>query len=384
MPTSTLRRSHSAATAARAFTELLGVLIEGDFRGWDPYDALSSPLLRRLGVTPSARQALVQALRRSPVNLRPLLAVRRQAHLKGLALAASACAAAGRSGHAAGLAARVLALSMATDAGIAWGYNFDVQTRWGYYRAGQPNAVATVFAAHALLDVAELTGQPEFDEAARAAVSFCHAELLADCGGDRFFAYYRGASAPIHNANLLVAGLIARTGSEAAMSAAGDAIAYTLARQRADGSWPYGDGTSVGWVDGYHSAYVLDDLRRWHRATGDEATRAALETGLRYYLDRLIDRDGAARATSEARFPVDIHACATAITVLSRLRDVDDDALPAAERVLRWTLAHMRRPDGRFAYQRHRRYQNSVPYVRWNDCHMLLALASYADAAGCG
>src|SRR5258708_33552987 len=46
------------------------------FRGWDPHDALNSPLLRRL--TLQSRFAgifWVQLLKRSPINLRPLLAI---------------------------------------------------------------------------------------------------------------------------------------------------------------------------------------------------------------------------------------------------------------------------------------------------------------------
>jgi hypothetical protein len=48
--------------------------------------------------------------------------------------------------------------------------------------------------------------------------------------------------------------------------------------------------------------------------------------------------------------------------------------------VLAWTLANLRRRDGRFAFQRHRRYRNSTSYIRWNDAHMLLALSSVARA----
>ena len=43
--------------------------------------------------------------------------------------------------------------------GIGWGYDFPVQLRWGSYEPGQPNAVGTAFAGHALLDVAENVGE---------------------------------------------------------------------------------------------------------------------------------------------------------------------------------------------------------------------------------
>jgi hypothetical protein len=40
----------------------------------------------------------------------------------------------------------------------------------------------------------------------------------------------------------------------------------------------------------------------------------------------------------------------------------------------------MRRRDGRFAFHLHRLYRNPIPYIRWSDGHMLLALASYLTA----
>jgi hypothetical protein len=394
MPTETLTpsRARSADRALDAFGELLAALSASDFRGWDPYDGLSSPLLRRLGQTPLLRRAAIQAVKRSRFNFHRWLLVPQQRHVKGLALAASACATlaergSGRQGEAklaVDLAEDLVQRRIATSSGCGWGYGFDVQTRWGYYRAGQPNAVVTAFAAHALLDVGELIGEVRFRDAAEQAVSFCCQDLLVDDGAESFFAYHPSGRTPIHNANLLVAGLIARAGVEEAMPIAADAFAFTARRQQDDGSWPYGEGPRLGWVDGYHTAYLLDDLRRWHEATGSEAARMQLQKGLDYYLEHLIDPDGAARATPASRYPIDIHACSTAVTVLSRLRAFDDRALPAAERVLGWTLDHLRCTDGRFAYRQHQESRNTIPYVRWSDCHMLLAVATYVEATADG
>ena len=74
---------------------------------------------------------------------------------------------------------------------------------------------------------------------------------MVEQGGERYFAYYRGQTTPIHNASLLVAALAARTSEpgSAEYAAAADAFAFTIARQRPDGSWPYGEGARLGWVD---------------------------------------------------------------------------------------------------------------------------------------
>ena len=61
--------------------------------GYDPYDGLNSPvatLLRPGGRLP--RTLLTQIVKRSPVNIRPLLGIKKGLNAKGLALAARAVA----------------------------------------------------------------------------------------------------------------------------------------------------------------------------------------------------------------------------------------------------------------------------------------------------
>jgi hypothetical protein len=375
--------------AAEAAAALAAASESADFAGWDVFDALTSPVLARLPSSPLVRRVALQVLKRSPVQLRGVLRVPKLQHTKGLALFASAyarlAAADGAPGDArAGqvatdLAGRLVERAIARPSGVGWGYDFPVQLRWGAYQPGEPNAVGTAFAGHALLDVAALVGDDRLVEVARDAARYAITELLTERDGGRYFAYYAGATAAIHNSSLLLASLCVRAlpPGDSHLEAAGDAIRYSVERQRADGSWPYGEEPNLGWVDGFHTAYNLDALDLWQRATGDEPARAALERGLDLYVARLIDPDGAARASLESRYPVDIHAVATAISTLSTLDRNGWGTGDTAERVLDWTLANMRRGDGRFAFQKHRRYRNSVPYIRWGDGHMLLGLANY-------
>ncbi len=385
--------SATPSTTDRVWREaarLSSALEAVDFRGWDPYDALSSPILRAAGRTPLARQAAIQLFKRLPVNVRPLVGMRPTRHTKALALCASAYTLLAQ--LPGGDRYRILAQALAHDladravtegAGVAWAYDFDVQTRWGFYPAGQPNAVVTSFAAHALLDAATL---PEADlrlaELGEAAARTALDAFLVDMPDGCFFGYYRGSRTPIHNANLLVASVVARCSGAGrdAWDAARSAVAFTVSRQHPDGSWPYGEGRGLEWVDGYHTAYVLVSLARWLETTEDAAVETALDRGLRFYVDRLFEPAGAPRATVDSLYPIDIHGASSAIWALTQLQSRLPEARPLAERVLEWTLAHMRRADGRYAFQLHARYRNSVPYIRWSDAHMLLALASLAAA----
>lgn len=368
--------------AAAAVAVLASKLARAEYSGWDPYDALTSPALRAVARTPMTRRLALQAGKRSPLNLRPLLGIRPLRHIKALALVVSALSRLAQMPNgdahrqaALRLARDLVARAVESDGGIGWAYDFDVQTRWGYYAAGEPNAIATVFATGALLDVAALAGGEEFAEAAARVPAFARSLAVSE-NGEHFFGYYRGSRVPIHNANVLVAALLARLQSD--LELASSSAAYTLARQRPDGSWPYGEARGLAWVDGFHTAYVLSALDDVVRRGVVDAGRA-LATGLSFYVERLIDPDGAARASVDSRYPVDCHAAATAIWMLSRFGHVDGRSPAIAGEVLSWTLEHLRRADGGFAFQQHRRHRNSVSYVRWSDAHMLLALATYLE-----
>jgi hypothetical protein len=387
--------------AAQLASERLSRALEAEnFAGWDPYDALSSPIIRRLAATRLLRGAAIQALKRSPVNVRRFVGVPKRQHAKALAVLVSAyvlMAQTESSRHDRTLAARLAGAlagrAIRTPEGVGWGYDFDVQTRWGYYRAGHPNAVVTAFTANAMLDASSFLepdgpaeGESAFEELVDEALTYVSSALVADANGERYFTYFAGSTTAIHNASLLLVGVCARSAPPGSplWRLAEDALSYSVARQRPDGSWPYGEERGLGWVDGYHTLYVLESLAKWHERTGDPAVHDVLVRGLRFYLDRLVDPDGAPRAIVTSRYPIDIHAAATGIAGLCRLRRYDERAFPTATSMLGWTLRAMQRRDGRFAFQRHRLFRNATPYVRWNDAHMLLALASYAAAEAPG
>jgi len=71
---------------------LLAYCRANNWAGYDPYDALNSSVLHRLPAldTRIVRLLLTQALKRSPVNFRPLLGVLKTQNPKGIALCLSA------------------------------------------------------------------------------------------------------------------------------------------------------------------------------------------------------------------------------------------------------------------------------------------------------
>ena len=108
-----------------------------DWRGFDPYDALNSPLAPP-GKLP--RQVWTQLHRRSPINFRPLCGIQPTLNSKGLALFAL--------GN--GEPALLDKLRQLRNPDGGWGYPFPWQSRAFYAPAGMSNLICTVFAAKAL------------------------------------------------------------------------------------------------------------------------------------------------------------------------------------------------------------------------------------------
>src|SRR5258706_15907774 len=85
----------------QAFADLLAWCRERDFAGYDPFDALNSRVfqLTPLNHSRTARLIWTQAIKRFPLNLRPLALVPPEKNSKGLALFALATLATYRRGE---------------------------------------------------------------------------------------------------------------------------------------------------------------------------------------------------------------------------------------------------------------------------------------------
>jgi hypothetical protein len=213
-----------------------------DFRGPDPYDGLFWCWQRPLVGGRRRRQAIVQLHARLPVDVRRLYRRKHALIPKALGVYGSVGV---RMSHLVGarqpppFALRALELLAAdrSAGAVAWGYHWEVQTRWSFYAAGSPNIVATSFAAAGLLDGAAATGRAELAARARAAARWVLEELWVEPEG--YFAYHAGWPVNVHNASLLGAWLVhvALNGDAAAAHRVARAVERTLAAQRADGSW---------------------------------------------------------------------------------------------------------------------------------------------------
>ena len=377
--------------ASRAARELEAWGWERGWRGRDPYDALNGARARAIGRTPLARRLVIQLAKRSPLDLSRPLGVPRGENANTIAHVLGAYA---RMDPALGIDSRARAewaidrleaLRCSAYEEPCWGYHFDVETRFFFYGSETPNVIATSFACHGLIDAFERLGSERARALAEGAGEFLLRRIERTAGpGGGYLGYFPGDATPIHNASMLAASALARVtainGDAEAAAAARDATGFCVAHQREDGSWPYAEGGAGDWVDNFHTGYVLDALLRCARALEDEEALAAWVRGLRFLRERLIDADGAPRATDRSRHPIDGQSVAQSIDTLATASALEPAMLADARRVLDFALARMRRRDGAFVYQRHRRWVNRAPHVRWVEAPMLAALVRLDEA----
>lgn len=359
-----------------------------DAHGVDPYDALRSPRLPRwVSRSPRLRQAVIQIRKRVPWDLSRLLGIEPfiMAKTLGCHLTAVARVAHVTGAHECGSVEEVVASLDATEGNLgrgAWGYEFDVQTRWAFYPAGSPNLIVTAFVGRALALAGLVCDREDWVARSRESADFALG-ALSNRPGARPGAFYYTLDTRhlVHNANLLGAALCAAAtlsgDSEPYATAALNAARTSLSFQRADGSWPYGDTRALDWVDSFHTAYVLDGLLQVWLVTGDAEVESALERGCAYWASSFFGPNGEPYYYASGRGPYDIHAAATAVDVGARLATwgLVSDELP--KRVERWTREHLVDPvTGRTWYRIGALSTDRRNFARWGDAHWALARAS--------
>jgi hypothetical protein len=379
------RRAEAAALARHL--ERWGA--QRDWRGRDPYEGLNATrLVGPLRRSALGRRLVIQTVKRSPLDVRPLLGIPAHANAASVAWAASAYALNGflEPGAArARLQSTIHLLRRLRSKRVpelCWGYHFDFQSRVFFYPRGEPNTIATAFAGMALLDAYEVLRAPRLREEAREVGRFFMRRVpqTAD-GAGAYFGYLPGDRSPIHNANMLACALLARLAAsgvdgEGFQEAARAGLRWTVDHQRADGSWPYGERPNLAWVDNFHTGYVLAAIRVCLDTglAGPEVQRA-WRRGLAYFRRELLLPDGTPKYYSTRVYPIDAQCVAQSIQTLAIAARTLPAAGEEAWRALDFALVHMIGPDGLPLFQRHRVWRNQTPHVRWVVAPMLLAVA---------
>jgi rhamnogalacturonyl hydrolase YesR len=379
---------------ASAFYKLKKYCEQEMFKGWDPYDGLNSKLFQAapfLSKKRLSRLAWIQFFKRSPFNFRRVAGVEKGVNPKGLALfIAGYCnilkmerSDKNEIGQKIEqLSDELLHLKSEGYSWACWGYNFDWESKAFFLPKFTPTIVVTTFAANALLDAYEATGNKQYFETAISAKQFLLKGLKRTALDDGSFAFSYSPfdQTSVFNASMLGAKLLSRiysyTREEELVKQAKKAVQYCVNFQNEDGSWYYSRLPFHQWIDNFHTGFNLECIAEYSHFTGDRSFANAFKKGMKYYLNTFFDAQGRSKYYNNQLFPIDVHAPAQLVVTLSKTNLFKENK-DLMDRVLYWTIQHMQSKKGYFYYQKRKLYTNKIVYMRWSQAWMFYGLSYY-------
>jgi len=357
-----------------------------NFQGFDPYDALDSPILRALSFNKKAlRIAFIQFMKRLQINIRPFLGIRKDYNPKGIGLFLWSYA---KLYRVTGCSEFLEKIDIFLDlletlkskgySGNCWGYNFDWQSKAFFLPKFTPTVVNSSFVGHALLDTYQFAAKERALEMAMPISRFILRDLnrKEDARGI-CFSYSPLDETFIHNANLLGVSLLIRLykflHEEELKDTALASLAYSMSYQREDGSWYYAETDYQRWIDSFHTGFNLQSILYFLEEGYGLEYKDAFKKGLRFYTENFFLDDGAPKYYYDKTYPLDIHSAAQALVFFSRIEGYE----PLKQRIAQWMLENMQDKAGFFYYQKNRFFINKIPYMRWAQAWALHALTSF-------
>jgi hypothetical protein len=376
-----LARFTDSAAAVQGWVESHG------YRGYEPFDGLSSPFRALTFGNLLAERILQQAVRQSPVNIRPLLGIKPLDSTKGRGMMAWGYLLLFKATKDERYKIKALELLDWLDVHKSskfekhsWANYFDFSSRGGTYRKDDSIIVWTSLIAQAYLEAFEQFQDERLLRIATSACDWIMSLPRERTGTGDCLSYFAHAQESIHNASMLGAAALARAsrhaGREDYAEVARSAIRYSCLRMLDDGSWWYAEDPRYRWIDSFHTGYNLDSLRCYIDSTGDGEFCPHLRRGLRYFETHFFEPSGRPKYYHDRAYPIDIQCASQAIDTLANFSDAEPTAHALVLKVTDWTIANMQDPRGFFYY---RKYPFGVtaktPMLHWGQATMFKALA---------
>jgi len=183
-------------------------------------------------------------------------------------------------------------------ANYCWGYPFNWETRHGTFQAETPFITSVPYVYEAFRQVHEIDGNPEWREimesiarhAADDYQDFRTSENASTCS------YTPDMEPGVINASAYRAFLLTKAAfdfsEERYRKVAERNLNFVLESQNPDGSWYYATDGQRGFVDHFHTCFVLKALAKIEALAGNQQCTAAIGRGVDYYVKNLFDEQG--------------------------------------------------------------------------------------------
>jgi len=371
---------------------LRGYVESENFKGFDPYDGLNSKIpFEKFGKWPAI--LMMQAMKRVPFNIRPILGIRKAYNPKAIGLF---------------LHAYSLLYSINNDkeildkmnflfnwlnnnyskgySGKAWGYNFDWAGSSKMVEAYTPTAVVTGFVSRGIYQYYLSTGNEE----ARTLLISVSKFVLNDLHHNETDKGLCISYTPLlmdycYNASLLGAEILAITYDLTKEKKLADLVKqsldFVINYQKSNGKWNYSINPDTGvereQID-FHQGYVVESINNICNLLDlkNSKYRKSIKFGIEFYRQNQFFEDGRSKWRIPKTWPIEIHNQAQGIITFTLLNKINNNYLDFAQTIALWTIKNMQHKSGYFYYRKNKFYTNKISYMRWSQAWMLLALST--------
>ncbi len=367
--------------------KLLNKIRGEKYSGYDPYDALNSPILNFLSFKSKYLKIVyTQAFKRLPINLRKIFFVKRGVNPKTLGLLLEGVSILSEIGILDGkdIAIEILEKLKELRSGeyshFSWGYNFPWQSRVFYLKPLTPTIVNTSFIGNALFKAYEVFKVEEFKEIGIDSSLFVFEEINRSFEGDTVcFSYTPLDNTMIHNSNLLGASLLLNGNRFLKRKDIEDIIhksfKYTLNHQNEDGSWFYAEKKMQNWIDNFHTGFVLDSILKYYEFYPFSEVKEKLLKGFKFYRENFFEDWRIPKYYHDRIYPIDIHSISQSLITLTKFQRFEDNSF-LIKNVFNYMVDNFySEKRGYFYYRKGKFFTNKIDYMRWSQGWSFKALS---------
>ncbi len=366
------------------------------YAGYDKFDGLNSPFLKKISFNNKMLKFLLQQIvKECPFNLRPVLGIKKEKNPKGLALFGLAYLNLFLLTRDEIYLNKFSAISdwfiennhCADSNFLGFGYNFEWQTYGIAKKKNSPNAVVSVFVGEMYLKAFEVTDNQEYLEYAKRVANFLVEKLhkTTTQNGTIAFSYFEEEiPAIVINVQALIGAFLIKLwkySNQKDYRKIATGLFQLIDLNKTDYyAWYYTIPKDKSHIthDNYHTGYVLDGFFDYLKTTEDHEFLQTYLNGLKFYQDNLFLPSGAPKWMWDKPYPHDIHGSAQGILTFSKAAQFDTTYHKQAEKVLHWTIGNLYRPkESDFIYRKGRLMKWNVSYMRWCNGWMAYALSEY-------
>lgn len=370
-------------------------VLKNQYMGWDVYDGLNNPRISDIKNF-YLKMLMLQGNIYSPINLRPFLGIQKGVDLKAMAIFSQAYVLLYTTTREKKfLSAMQNTIQFIKEKSLKKDIGYDCWSSHYFPYIGTdkttlspniPDIIGTSQAIIAMIKSYNITKNLIEMEIASSAIQYLVEKFLIGKSNLPFFKYSGSTDYPkqiVLNASAQAMEAISaflNLEKNSNLQPLCEKVSRTLLKtQRKDGSWVYSiycNGLTKRIQLDFHQGYIIDGLLAYLPYSDDpESIQTCIKKASEYYKNILFRHKGYSYYRYPILYPIDIHNQAQGIITFSKLSSLDRRWLDYANKIATWTIQNMQDRSGFFYHQKWPIFKNKIPYMRWGQAWMMLALA---------